>query len=397
MRLQVLSEFFVGESMVTAVRNCGFAIVLSASITATASAQSDATLNLIGGQVVVLQAKVNILETRVQSDHDASLLMRGQLDQARKDITKLQQDMATQQVVTDALQSAVSQLLKRSPEDPSKPTPRKPSDQPADNQSSTVRAPFVVKDNSGRIVFKVDVGPGGNGARATIGNAAGNRIEIGPGSGGSAAVTIFDDSNTALAALVGDPKGSFVRVKDSEQSALLGRLESEGRGLSLRKGANEFVTLSPDKTGAGTVKVFGASGSAVAGLYADATGGQLVLTGPGGGKTEASVSATASGGRVRVFPIGGGSVRAELAADGAKGALNIFGSDGSNAASLTSLESKTGRLEINNADGNKVVEAGATKAGAGFVTTGPYDTGVAGSMLSVGMPASSLLGSMKSK
>jgi hypothetical protein len=379
------------------VLNFGVVLVLSALLAATASAQSEATLNFIGGQVVVLQGKVTILETRVQNDHDASLLMRAQLDQARKDITKLQQDMLTQQVVTAALQSAIVELLKRPPEDPSKPTPRKPSDEPTDNQSSNVRAPFIVKDNSGRILFKVDVGPGGNGARATIGNAAGNRIEIGSGSGGSAAVTLFDDSNTALAALVGDPKGSFLRVKDNEQSALLGRLESEGRGLSLRKGANEFVTLSPDKTGAGTVKVFAATGNAVAGLFADANGGQLVLTGPGGGKTEASMSATSSGGRVRVFPVGGGTVRAELAADGAKGAVNIFGSDGSNAASLTSLESKTGRLEINNADGSIVVEAGATKPGAGYVTTGPYDTGVAASMLSVGKPASSLLGSLKSK
>lgn len=112
----------------------------------------------------------------------------------------------------------------------------------------------------------------------------------------------------------------------------------------------------------------------------------------GDGKAEITVQVNGWPQALRALHIVG-----RLAADGAKGAVNIFGSDGSNAALLTSLESNTGRLEINNADGNKVVEAGATKAGAGFGTAGPYDTGVAGSMLSVGMTASSLLGCMKSK
>jgi len=88
---------------------------------------------------------------------------------------------------------------------------------------------------------------------------------------------------------------------------------------------------------------------------------------------------TATGGKVRVFPPGGGTTRAELIAEGASGASNA------------------GRLELGNGRGSIVVQAGSIGSGRGMVSTGPYDAGVAGTMGGGLKPASSLLGSLKSK
>jgi hypothetical protein len=79
--------------------------------------------------------------------------------------------------------------------------------------------------------------------------------------------------------------------------------------------------------------------------------------------------------------------------------VNLFASDGTNVASLASLsQTKSGHLQLGNGAGNIGVEAGASRNGAGYVSTGPFDGGVAGAMGTSGMQAaSSLLGRLKAK
>jgi hypothetical protein len=355
-------------------------------------------LGALQGQIVALQVRLDLLEPRVQNELP---LMRVQIDILNKDVALLKHQVLEQGAILQGLQNAFLDHLKEHPAEPGNPPSPSPAPppgpKPSDNPTTTFRTPFIVKDAAGRIVFKVDTGSAG--PRAVIGDPAGNRVEIGAATGGSSVVELFDGSSTKLSALVADPKGSYVRVKDNEQSALLGNLESDGRGLILRKGAKEFLTLTPDKAGAGVLKLFGTMGSAVGGMYADSDGGHLILTGPAGGKTVVGLAASPTGGKVRVYPADGGTTRAELVAEGPTGAVNLFASDGTNVASLASLsQTKSGHLQLGNGVGNTAVEAGASRNGAGYVSAGPFDGGVAGAMGTSGMQAaSSLLGRLKAK
>lgn len=369
-------------------------VCLVLSMTLATPVNADAETNVLRGDVLALQARVTKLEVLSPQQGEIKALF-SEAASLRKDVEQLKVQMQQQKILTDALQTQVIALSGSRPDQPGKPPAPAPGPKPSDNQGLTLRTPFVVKDGAGRIVFKIVAAA--NGTRAVLGNQDGSRVEIGAGSGGSSVIELFDESSKRLSALVADPKGSYVQVKDNEQSAMLGSLQSEGKGLILRKGEKPFLTLTPDKTGSGALKVFGNTGTAVGALWADDNGGQLVLTGPAGGKTVVGLAVSASGGKVRVFPVGGGTTRAELIANGAIGEVNLFDSDGTNVASLGSTDKKAGHLEMENGSGGIAVQAGATAKGAGFVNTGPFSGGVAGTMGGGMQGASSLLGRLKEK
>ena len=355
----------------------------------------DPRIEFLTFQVEQLQQKVLVLEAIAIPDGKPQPLA------TQKDLESLKAEVFQQKARLEIIElnqfrliADVEALKGRQPGEPPAP---KPADKPSDGQPLTLRAPFIVKDAAGQVIFKVEVAAGRNQPRAIIGNPDGAHVEMGPAFGNSSAVGLYDSSNKLLSTLVADPKGSYLKVKDDDQSATLGFSEGDGRGLYMRHGSMMAASLSGDKTGAGMLKVFNPNGKAVAGLYSDTGGGALALTGSAGGKNVVSVEATASGGKVRVYPPNGGTTRAELVADGATGAINVFGSNASNVASLSSTEANTGRFEINSL-GNIVVQAGATSKGLGFVSTGPYDGGIAGTMMGAGtQPASSLIGRQSAK
>lgn len=201
----------------------------------------------------------------------------------------------------------------------------KRADPDGDDESMTVRAPFVVLDDAGRTIFRVDIAPDRNLPRAVVGNLVGARVELGPGANGS------------------------------------------------------------------SVKVFNATGKAVAGVLAEPEGGTVVLTGPAGGKSAVSLSVESTGGKVRVFPAAGGSARAELIADGSSGAMTVFGADGTAAAGVESARTGAGRFVIANAAGQTAVELGVLSDGRGMVKAGPAGFGAAGIVGGL-LPASSIQG-----
>ena len=182
------------------------------------------------------------------------------------------------------MSDAVDALKAQRPADPAKPpAPGETPDpaKPAEGQVLSLRAPFIVKDAAGRVIFKVDVA-GGSQPRAIVGNPAGGRVEIGIGAGGASVVGLYDDSGKILSTLVGDPNGSYLRLRDNDQSAALGKVEGTGTGLYLRKAEKSFAELVVGKTGHGVLKVFNADGKAVSGMFASAEGGGVSLTGPTG-------------------------------------------------------------------------------------------------------------------
>lgn len=359
--------------------------------TAHAQPQSAALLNLRENvQFIQLEARVTRAEVEMAKLRNE---MQAELAKDRREILELKNKDFVFETTISGMIRDIEALKARQPADPGKaPDPAKP----ADGQVLSLRAPFTVKDASGQVIFKVDA-VSGSLPRAVIGNPTGARVEIGIAEGGAAVVGLYDSSGKILSALVGDPRGSYLRVKDNEQSTSLGKTEKDGVGLFLRKDEKQFGELSVGKTGYGITRVFGADGKVVGGLFASAEGGGLALTGPGGGKSAVSLGVTPSGGKVRVFPAAGGSALAELVAESNLGALNVYSSDGTSAATVTSMASKGGKIELTNANGQIVVQAGPQSSGRGMVTTGPFEGGPAGTLGSGLTPASSIVGQMKGK
>lgn len=389
----------------TSIRRLCFAALLGAMLSffeVPAHAQADPRARLDVLEITTDQ-RFSEVRGRMEKAEAATFKLRADMELAisklRIDLTLLQGKVASQESLITALGSEIGALRARQPADPGKqPAPGKSPDpaKPTDGQVLSLRAPFTVKDAAGQVIFKVDA-VSGNLPRAVIGNPAGGRVEIGIADGGAAVVGLYDTSGKILSALVGDPQGSYLRVKDNEQSASLGKTEKDGVGLYLRKDDKQFGELSVGKTGYGIARVFGAEGKAMGGLFASVEGGGLALTGPGGGKSAVSLGVTPSGGKVRVYPAAGGSTRAELVAEGNLGALNVYSSDGTNAATITSVTSLGGKIELTNASGQIVVQAGHQPNGRGMVTTGPFEGGLAGTLGSGLTPASTIVGQMKGK
>jgi hypothetical protein len=372
------------------------AIVLTA-VASPARAQTDAQMF---ADIEVLKQRVNQLEDQVRTLRQNADVVRAKQEQTEKlliQTSKATTELRGEQVTLDLRLRTVEGVIANQPTPPGKqPSRDDPSPKPADGQVLSLRAPFTVKDGSGRVIFKVDVTSGGQ-ARAVVGNANASRVELGLGAGGASVVGLYDDSNKALSMLVGDPKGSYLRVKDNDQSASLGKIEGSGLGLFMLKADKSFGEFSADSKGFGIARVFGNDGKAVGGLFAGADGGGLALTPAGGGKSAVSLGVTQTGGKVRVFAPGGGKARAEIIAEGLTGVVNIFDSDGATAVNIASVESKAGKIEIGNGLGDIVVQAGSQKNGRGMVTTGPFEGGMAGTMGAALKPASTIVGQMKSK
>ena len=350
-------------------------------------------------EIEVLKDRLDRLENRVQTLQQNVDVLRAEKEQMSQLLLQTSQstnELRGEQAGLDLRLRTVEERVFSQPTPPGKQPSRDDPPKPADGQVLSLRAPFTIKDGSGRVIFKVDVTSGGL-ARAIVGNASGSRVELGLGAGGASVVGLYDDSNKALSVLVGDPKGSYLRVKDNDQSASLGKIEGAGLGLFMLKADKSFGEFSADSKGFGIARVFGNDGKAVGGLFAGTEGGGLALTPTGGGKSAVSLAVTQTGGKVRVFAPGGGKARAEIIADGATGVVNLFDSDGATAVNIASVESKAGKIEISNGLGDIVVQAGSQKNGRGMVTTGPFEGGVAGTMGAALKPASTIVGQMKSK
>lgn len=241
-----------------------------------------------------------------------------------------------------------------------------------EDESMTVRAPFVVLDKAGRTIFRVDTVD--DRPIAVVGNPLGAQAVLGIDPAGNGSVRLFD----------------VKRIPTVWLSA-----KAEGGDLVLTgKGFKDAVTLSIDRGGAGLVKVFSAAGRAVTALSSDASGGQVLVADGQSGKNTVKLWSSAEGGIVSVYAPEGGSARATMVADGASGSINVFNSGGSGlaGAALETGASGAGRLVLTDSAGNTMVEAGMlTNTGIGIVKTGPGGFGPAGVTGGV-MPASSIQG-----
>ena len=130
-------------------------------VIAPVSAQSD--VDVLALQVDVRALQIQAVELRGERAKEKEVLA-ADLAKIRGDVTQLQAQVRKANADIGQLQSEVAQLKTL---------------QPANGQSLTLRAPFTVKDATGRIAFQVDVPVERNLPRAIVGNPAGSACRNG--------------------------------------------------------------------------------------------------------------------------------------------------------------------------------------------------------------------------
>jgi hypothetical protein len=269
--------------------------------------------------------------------------------------------------------------------------------------SNVVRAPFTVMDRNGTTaIFRVDKSPELGFPLAVVGYENGARVDIGINANGSQ-IIMSTDTNEQNIIFDASYDASYMEVRDKAHRSIVGTDErGSASGIFVRRPGEEKIAASMtlDRKGGGIVKAFNFHGDPVAALFSDASGGRVIVANASNGKTMASVGGNAAGGVVNVFPTVGGHARASLDIDGVGGAVNLFNTEGTEVrARLTSDgEIGSGLLQLGNGNGDIVVNAGTTAGqGVGFVSTGPFDAGVAGVLGDGFSAASSLLGKATQK
>jgi hypothetical protein len=152
------------------------------------------------------------------------------------------------------------------------------------SRAQTVHAPFVVVDDNGKTLFRVDVTPG-NRARAVVGDPAGMHVHIGPNATGGATVAIMNNATESNAFLIGSPKDSYLNIKNEQRSVSLKADSSVGVMQIVNGSGNTVVTLRSTPTNQVGYFELGDKGGRVtvkAGTNSDLVG-MVETSGPGGG------------------------------------------------------------------------------------------------------------------
>src|SRR5688572_29271139 len=152
MRTTVLT--YVARSVV-AVTSVALLALSTASVASTQgiSGTANAAQPNTAADVKVLRQQVVTLETRVaELEKEKVELAKGETDDDAR-MKKLEQRLAT---------------LEKRPET-GKPDNAGKQDRPDDDDPLTVRAPFVVLDEGGKTIFRVDIAPADNRARIMVG------------------------------------------------------------------------------------------------------------------------------------------------------------------------------------------------------------------------------------
>jgi hypothetical protein len=228
-------------------------LVLGAAAASRAEAQTPAALQAqlnklaaaqrtMDSTIKRLEARIAKLETAAESD-DTDAREEAEKAEAEKQAADLERRIA-------ALERA----------------PAAKGGNPSSAAGSTVRAPFVVQDEDGSVIFRVT---GGKSARLMIGEEKGGSVEMGTGSAGGGIVRVRDASGTDRAQIIASEGHGQYRAmarthsavliaEDGENGAMLSLFSGEtptARVQSGRQGFGAFILTDPS----GTPLVFGGS------------------------------------------------------------------------------------------------------------------------------------------
>lgn len=149
-----------------------------------------------------------------------------------------------------------------------------------DDEPLTVRAPFVVLDEGGRTIFRVDIAPGQDRARIMVGNPIGARAEIGPNAYDGASMVLYDSANTMRAGVSGGKVESHLLLRGPKTGVELDA-DSIGGNLTLFNSAGlGSARLTIGKGGSGNFTLGNAAGATVVQAGANGNGVGLVQAGP---------------------------------------------------------------------------------------------------------------------
>lgn len=145
--------------------------------------------------------------------------------------------------------------------------------------SSVVRAPFVIEDSDGSVIFRVT---GGKSPRLMIGEDKGGSVELGTGSAGGGILRVRDAGNTDRIILIASDGFGQLRALSRSHSAVLSASdETMGALLSLFKGDTPSARIASGLNGYGRIALSNPSGEELVGAGATSDGRVgLVRTGP---------------------------------------------------------------------------------------------------------------------
>ena len=148
-----------------------------------------------------------------------------------------------------------------------------------DDQPLTVRAPFVVMDEGGRTLLRVEKSPISGGARMIVGNPIGSRIALGVLKDDGASLQIFDNAHVQRIALGAAAGNTLLKLEEKKYKAMLSTDESEGNTLTLFTGDIISARVASGRGGNGRMAL--SSGAGVPMVEAGSADGLgVVRTGP---------------------------------------------------------------------------------------------------------------------
>lgn len=152
----------------------------------------------------------------------------------------------------------------------------KPGD---DDQPLTVRAPFVVMDEDGKTLMRVDKSPASDGARMIIGNPVGSRVLLGVQRGDGAGFQMFDNAGVQRVAIGAVSSSTLLKLEHKNFAVRITTDAVEGNTVSLFKGDVISARMASGPGGNGRMVLSSGSGlTMVEAGSADGLG--VVRTGP---------------------------------------------------------------------------------------------------------------------
>jgi len=197
---------------------------------------------LVMASIVVAQRAGTITKTTKAAPPTKSMTLEQRIEalekrveELEKDIDKFELDADTESARDKKLEERLAAIERAQKAGRATgPGPSKASDD--DEQPLTVRAPFVVMDEAGRTLMRVDKSPASGGARMIIGNPVGSRLLLGLQKDDGAGFQMYDNAGVqrvAIGAVVGS---TLLKLEDKQFKLMLTTSGAEGNTVSLFKG-----------------------------------------------------------------------------------------------------------------------------------------------------------------
>ena len=149
---------------------------------------------------------------------------------------------------------------------------------------SHAKAPFVVYDDDGHVIFRVGLNPSTQSPRITLGNAVGAHVVISANDEvKSSSIRMYGGNNTEdsdVLLLAGELSLLQLKSSEADRQTILGSGKDDRYGLFLSRGDIGSAALTSTDTGSGRLEIANSKGDIVAQGGAKPNGIGIFLTGP---------------------------------------------------------------------------------------------------------------------